>query len=420
MVSRLIFASLTAGALFLIILTLTRTYGHSPLSQFPTSQPTTWPFSSKLDSPNWIYIPQRDANNYGLTNQQCDIAFPGYFDELLRAKVHRKGNRIEREELDEWLPNSIRVMIYDQEVYVIDRYGFSGFWGNSRGLAIISAIYRAVVAARERLPNVEFTFCYDDVPDPRNKGTGRAILGLTRSKSQESIWPMPDFGYWSWPETKVGSFEEVRRKMAAIEQDLEFSQKIPKLLWRGALGVNYELRNALLQASENKAWSEIKVLDWSSADSKKNDLLSVPEHTHFQYLAHTEGASYSGRLKYLLSTSSISVIHELNWVEPFHHLLQADGPNQNYIAVKRDFSDLTAKMDYHLAHPREAAGIAENSKKTFKDRYLTPAAQACYWRRLVQAWSEVSFEPDFDRPANISKGEKGERAWRGVPYESYM
>lgn len=48
-------------------------------------------------------------------------------------------------------------------------------------------------------------------------------------------------------------------------------------------------------------------------------------------------------------------------------------------------------------------------------RYLTPAAEACYWRRLVRGWREVTFEPEFYHLA-----EDGKKKWRGVPFESYV
>jgi len=82
--------------------------------------------------------------------------------------------------------------------------------------------------------------------------------------------------------------------------------------------------------------------------------------------------------------------------------------------VKRDFSDLSDKMDWLLAHPNEAANIARNNVNQFRDKYLTPAAEACYWRRLIEEWATVGFEPSFYelRP-------DGTRKWRGIPYESF-
>jgi hypothetical protein len=107
------------------------------------------------------------------------------------------------------------------------------------------------------------------------------------------------------------------------------------------------------------------------------------------------------------------IIPELEWVEYFHHLLIPDGPQQNYVKVKADFSDLAEKMDYYLTHLKKAERIANNNVATFRHKYLTPAAQACYWRKLLHTWSKHSFEPEFYR-------EGDEKRWRGIPYETYM
>lgn len=100
-------------------------------------------------------------------------------------------------------------------------------------------------------------------------------------------------------------------------------------------------------------------------------------------------------------------------------MLVPSGELQNFVEVERDWSDLEAKMTYYLAHPKEAERIAANAVKAFRQRYLTPAAEACYWRRLIRGYAEVSEEPSFYKADGTSKG-RGEREWRGVPFESFI
>jgi len=83
------------------------------------------------------------------------------------------------------------------------------------------------------------------------------------------------------------------------------------------------------------------------------------------------------------------------------------------VRVKADFSDLGEKMNYYSLHLHEAERIANNSVTLFRDRFLTPAAQACYWRKQFETWSVKSFKPDFYR---TSEG----KSWRGIPFEEYM
>jgi hypothetical protein len=90
----------------------------------------------------------------------------------------------------------------------------------------------------------------------------------------------------------------------------------------------------------------------------------------------------------------VVVIHKLQWIQHYHYLLVANGTGQNYVEVDRDFSDLEAKMEHLISHPEEARQIADNNVKTFRERYFTPAAGACYWRALIHGWAASSFQPE--------------------------
>ena len=71
---------------------------------------------------NWIFDPSRDHRNYGLSEAQCDAAFPGFYREIERAVAFRKDNdlpRIEEDDVDiSWRKGGeiVRLMIYDRQV----------------------------------------------------------------------------------------------------------------------------------------------------------------------------------------------------------------------------------------------------------------------------------------------------------------
>jgi hypothetical protein len=110
----------------------------------------------------------------------------------------------------------------------------------------------------------------------------------------------------------------------------------------------------------------------------------------------------------------------MQWIQPHHYLLIADGPQQNFVEVERDFSDLEDKIEYYLSHPTEARRIADNGVRTFRERYLTPAAEACYWRKLFHGWAQISFEPEFYQGTHLTEDGQLELSdWRGIPFESY-
>lgn len=57
--------------------------------------------------------------------------------------------------------------------------------------------------------------------------------------------------------------------------------------------------------------------------------------------------------------------------------------------------------------------IANNSVKAFRERYLTKAAEACYWRHLFDGYESVW-------NSTITKGSDPHQAERGLRYESFV
>jgi hypothetical protein len=224
---------------------------------------------------------------------------------------------------------------------------------------------------------------------------------------------MPDFGYWSWPEPKIGSYSEVQLKAAMKGTRVPWKEKIGKLVWRGAI-LGLPLREKFMEVTKDSDWADVRAIDWHNEESVTYDRLSMDEHCQYKYVAHTEGTSNSGRLKYLQNCKSVVVAHTLKWVQHHHHLMVPSGPKQNYVEVERDFSNLAEMIKELQQQDDKAKKIAERGVKTFRERYLTPAAETCYWRKLIRGWSKVSFEPPFLNTTD------GEVKWRGLPVESIV
>lgn len=104
---------------------------------------------------------------------------------------------------------------------------------------------------------------------------------------------------------------------------------------------------------------------------------------------------------------SAPVIHSLSWITHTTHLLK---PDQNFIPVHSDFSDLESQISRYLDKPEQTLAIAKNSIETFRDRYLTPSAQVCYWRELFYAWATVSPDPQLWTDDGLLKG---------IPFETF-
>ena len=95
----------------------------------------------------------------------------------------------------------------------------------------------------------------------------------------------------------------------------------------------------------------------------------------------------------------------------YHSALIYSRPEQNAVRVADDRFDLEATMKALIANTTMAKTIADNARDVLRDRYLTPAAEACYWRRLIQGYASVSLDPKLY--------EADGKTLRGVPYESF-
>jgi hypothetical protein len=225
---------------------------------------------------------------------------------------------------------------------------------------------------------------------------------------------MPDFGYWSWPEPAVGSYLEVQMKAAQMDAKRPWINKFNKLIWRGNV-MGLKVRETLLDISAGKPWSDVKILDWiAEGAGKSHDRVSMDKHCGYKYMAHTEGVSYSARLQNLQNCRSVIVAHKLKWLQHHHHLMRSSGPQQNFVEVAEDWANLDETMDALIANDTMAEQIADNNVRMFRDQYLTPAAETCYWRKLIRGWASVSFEPAF------FSGTGSDEKWRGLPVESYV
>lgn len=297
----------------------------------------------------------------------------------------------------------------------------------SRGRATLSSLNRALAAIPDRdlLPNIEFVFTAEDFAySPDSKGP---VWSYSKRDDHTSVWLMPDFGYWAWPEVQVGPYRQIRERIAAIDEGgitvggkhvpgMRFKEKKKQLVWRGSPVPNPAVREKLIESSKGHRWNGVRAIDWGNEENRRTNLLSLEDHCRYMFAAHTEGRSYSGRGKYLLNCRSVLVSHPLTWKEAHHAAMVADGPEANYLEVDAEYSDLKTKIEFLINNPDVAERIANNSVSTFRDRYLTPAAESCHWRHLIRQYAAVS---DIE-PALFSKDKHGREKLRGQPFEDWI
>lgn len=83
-----------------------------------TSHVTTASAVEPAPSGKWEFDVEGDANNYGLTDEQCGLAFPKLFLELESSQAKRKGSPITLKEFDsrEVTDGMVRGFVHNGEV----------------------------------------------------------------------------------------------------------------------------------------------------------------------------------------------------------------------------------------------------------------------------------------------------------------
>ncbi|PLB33876.1 glycosyl transferase family 90-domain-containing protein [Aspergillus candidus] len=368
--------------------------------------------SSNAASSNWTYEYDRDNSNLSLNKDQCSHSFPGLFQDVYRGGEYwkqRGGVSYADLEATPLEKGMARAIIHNGELYVVAVRTMSEDH-RRKIVATLSAMYRALAASPDRstTPNIEFIFSVEDRVDDVD-ANDHPVWVFSRKASEESVWLIPDFGFWSWGHLSndIGPYTQAIDKIQTTEAERSFLDKEKKLVWRGKLSFAPKLRRALLDIARNQVWGDVKEVDWS----RKANFLPMEEHCRYMFIAHVEGRAYSASLKYRQACRSVIVAHKLQYIEHHHYLLVPSGPHQNYVEVERDFSDLPKAMDHLLQNPEKAQEIADNNVKTFRERYLTQAAEACYWRALWDGWAEAT--ANMEQPSVPVYQ-------RGLRYESFL
>jgi len=391
----------------------------------PSVSKTDPPALEKLDP--WQFNSTRDANNFALSYQQCDEAFPDFYQEIDRAVTLRKEKlgRIEINDTSiDWRDDGIfRGLIHNNKLRILEtrKIRENKSFGE-RADAVLQQINRALIgasAAGETLPTIEFSVIVEDRPNlPTAANDTHVVWSFARrfaDPSHDRAWVTPDFNFWAWLGV-AGDFAEYRDR--AAQRDAFIADKIPQAVWRGVVWTNPDVRGPLLKASRKKSWADVEEINWEDG----TNMMPTEDFCRYAFVVHTEGRSWSGRMKYLLQCDSLPIVHEREWTSHYYHLLQSKGPQQNFIPVKRDFSNLGKKVKHYMSHPEQAQRVSDNARAAFRNRYLTPAAQACYWRRLIKSWSEVSFRPEIyeDVEVNVSGKNETETQLRGISFEAFI
>lgn len=233
----------------------------------------------------WQFDHERDGFDFGLSDAQCDAAFPGLFEEVHRAIGVRfkQQSNITLAELDaiKIEQGHVRAMIVDGKIRVLESRHTNPDH-RKKGLAILYSIYRAISAHRRATPNIEFVFSIDDMVS----NTNQPIWTLARRPQDHDLWIMPDFGFWSWDLQDLAAIDDVIEQVIRDESLTGWDEKTQKLVWRGKPQMLPTLRRALLDVSMGKPWSDVEGL---TPEHAPKNYISAADQCKYMFIAHAEG-----------------------------------------------------------------------------------------------------------------------------------
>ena len=310
------------------------------------------------------------------------------------------------------------------------------------------------------MPDTLLSISIDDSPTNNTFTFSRRA----NESPEDNYWLMPHYSFWSWAMPYIGPLDEAMTKISQIEQATPFPKKINKVIWRGTRNFNpvfnTELRPNLLRVSGGKPWSDIEAFQQGDRRTENNNIKSIEEFCRYKYIAYTEvgghhlftwsyltcwlqGKTYSGRLAYHQACASVVLTPPFLFMQHLSHLVRplyastlstSSKPGlvhkppgsslafptsyppetANMIFVDNDWSNLESTITWLDGHPEITERIARNQRDMMVGQgYLSPAAEACYWRALITGWAKKA------RPR-----EAGHKAWgqwqtEGMRWETF-
>lgn len=92
--------------------------------------------------------------------------------------------------------------------------------------------------------------------------------------------------------------------------------------------------------------------------------MTIDEHLKYKFILCLEGNDVASNLKWVMSSNSLAVSAPLKYETWFMegHLV----PNEHFVAIKNDYTDLPERLEYYMSHPKEAKEIIDNAHQYIK------------------------------------------------------
>lgn len=137
-----------------------------------------------------------------------------------------------------------------------------------------------------------------------------------------------------------------------------FSEKKPKLVWRGAAHQSHRIR-LLEQFSHHPLCDLGCVANRSLGKPYHKGFLSIDQQRQYQFILSIEGNDVATNLKWIMASQSLCFM-----TKPRYETWFMEGqlvPDQHYVLLRDDYADLPEKVSYYQQHPNDALAIIQQA-----------------------------------------------------------
>lgn len=256
------------------------------------------------------------------------------------------------------------------EISILDGGGFQSRHESISKL--LSVAYERAKSISSSEMDQEIAIYSDDYPDPVSHPcpwpTAR-VFNISDVREQAGSC-FPCHCFWNWKEARIDDYE-----VTISHLQNHCPPEIDMLFWIGNIHTHVNRSLLLKVASENIDLMDCRPMSWDSPAA----YVSLEDHANFKMLIDVEGRGYSGRTKMLAHAPSLLFIQDRQLWDWGGSLLR---PDEHYIPVKNDFSDLREKIEYAKARPAESSEMVK-ACQNFASKNLTREAAVRHIMKIV-------------------------------------
>ncbi len=142
------------------------------------------------------------------------------------------------------------------------------------------------------------------------------------------------------------------------DDPVRFADKQPGVVWRGDM--NNPMRLVFLDAAQGLPFCDVGSPATHTPERHRKPFMSVEDQKRYRYIVSLEGYDVATNLKWIMSSNSLCLMPE-----PTNEIWFCEGhlkPDEHYVQLAPDFSDIAEKFAFFERHPEQAERIIASAQ----------------------------------------------------------